>query len=194
MPRTICISVCMFGLFICSSCRKDRFNFYTGKYTFETFTIKAGTHRSTQKVSLLQRKQLKFIAYFDSSAIYTLSDSVEQYDINKLFGFSDCGTLHEQNSARFGWRYLNNRIEIFAYVYCNGVRHTQYLTCVSPFEQVIYQIIAENNFYIFNVKDAYAELPRACNDEHNIKYHLFPYFGGTLEAPHDINIYIKEIN
>ena len=69
------------------------------------YTIKQGQHYCEQNYfKPVDLEELKFSVVFDSSAVYTSVDPVNQYDINKLYGFSDNGADHHQFSARFGWR------------------------------------------------------------------------------------------
>src|SRR5215207_256029 len=88
---------------------------------FTLFTILNGsqfcegnTYRS------VQTGELKFTVRFDSSAIYETNNPENQYDINKLYGFSDNSALHHQFSARFGWRWSDGALRLFAYVYNEG--------------------------------------------------------------------------
>src|SRR5687768_8161565 len=85
---------------------------------FTRYTIFAGGHycdmNAYQPASI---QKLHFIARFDSSAVYTSATASNQYDINKLYGFSDNNKHHHVNSARFGWRWSDNALRLFAYVY-----------------------------------------------------------------------------
>ncbi len=88
-----------------NSCRKITDN-------YKTFTIKEGQHRSTYALNYSKDTVFGWNITFDSSAIYRTVDSLNQYDINKLIGWSDCGDNHTENSIRFGWRWLNDSLEI----------------------------------------------------------------------------------
>src|SRR6476620_10328485 len=70
---------------------------------------------------------LNFTVKFDSSAIYTSVVAENQYDINKLYGFSDNNADHHQFSARFGWRWSEGALRLFGYVYNNGVMDSKEL-------------------------------------------------------------------
>lgn len=83
--------------------------------------------------------ELKFVVKFDSSAIYNTVDPSNQYDINKLYGFSDNDSLHQRYSARFGWRWSDNALRIFAYVYNSGVRSSKELGAILPGTETIVQ-------------------------------------------------------
>ncbi|MGI8584586.1 MAG: hypothetical protein ACR2KX_20545 [Chitinophagaceae bacterium] len=65
---------------------------------------------------------MNFIAKFDSTAIYSNVNPDNRLYINKLYGFSDNNPTHQQFSARFGWRWSDNALRLFGYVYNDGVR------------------------------------------------------------------------
>ena len=79
---------------------------------YRTYTIKEGKHRSTYSYNTSRDTIFNWDIIFDSSAIYTTEDPDNQYDINKLIGWSDCGENHMEYSIRFGWRWLNDSLEI----------------------------------------------------------------------------------
>lgn len=173
-------------LFIVVGCRKKTQDGYMA------YTIKSGKHSSVFKFTSHTSDVLKFDAIFDSSAIYDTEDPVNQYDINKLYGFSECNQHHQNNSARFGWRWLNGKLEIHGYVYNNGERLSQYITSVSLGESHTYQIRITDDWYLFRVDNELANLPRTNNCDMGLYYMLYPYFGGDETAPHDIKILIKQ--
>ncbi|UII26213.1 hypothetical protein LVD15_23400 [Fulvivirga maritima] len=88
----------------------------------EWYTIRAGSHSSNPMPEGFSDDELVFTALFDSSAVYKTEAEANQADINKLMGFSDCGAHHHENSARFGWRWYNDELQVFAYCYVDGVR------------------------------------------------------------------------
>lgn len=164
------------------------------------YIIPAGAHESRlvsgsllDKERSLKQDKVVFSARFDESAIYDLKNE-DQDDINKLFGFSEANSFHHDNSARFGWRYSieKDRIEIFSYVYSDGIRSYQHITDVAIDETVAYSIHIYPDSYIFSVKDVTSEVERNIDQDRGLYYLLFPYFGGDQVAPHDIHIYIKE--
>ncbi len=75
---------------------------------------------------------------FDSSAIYKTVDSVNQLDINKLIGWSDCGSNHMENSIRFGWRWLNDSLEIHWFKHELGELSCHLITRVTLCEEHCY--------------------------------------------------------
>lgn len=136
---------------------------------------------------------LSFKVKFDSSAIYTTSKAENQNDINKLFGFSDNNATHHEYSARFGWRWSDNALRIFAYNYNNGVRSFKELGTVKIGNENSCSITVSGNKYIFNLNGAETVMPRASTTELAEGYQLYPYFGGDESAPHAISIWIEEL-
>ncbi|WP_051360011.1 hypothetical protein [Adhaeribacter aquaticus] len=156
------------------------------------YLIPKNEHSSNNTIQLLGNNRIKFKTKFDNSAIYLSKDPVNQYDINKLYGFSDCRTAHHTNSARFGWRWLNKRLEVLAYTYKDGVRYEQFISAVDLNTEYVYELECLENKYIFRLNGETVEMERGCNDNPQ-KYKLFPYFGGDEVAPHDITITITDI-
>src|SRR5690348_438301 len=73
---------------------------------FIKYTIRKGNqYCDGNNFKEIELNEMKFIVKFDSSAIYQTQLAENQYDINKLYGFSDNNSDHHQYSARFGWRW-----------------------------------------------------------------------------------------
>ncbi len=158
----------------------------------ENFIIQKGQHRAKVRVQSLQSSVLTFDAIFDQSAIYQTQQIENQHDINKLMGFSDCNSLHHENSARFGWRWLDGNLEIHAYAYASGKRVTRFIGNVDIDTSNTYQITMTQDSYIFNLvgfNPVVIKRENHCN--RGFYYMLFPYFGGDESAPHDILIQVK---
>ena len=132
---------------------------------------------------------------FTESTIYYFDDD-DQYDVNKLFGFSV--GMHHNNSVRFGWRPNSDlsKIEIVGYEYHNKLRIPTIPICE----------INLNSWYEFglkyNHKTGYIEYyvtdgdytnslqhPIKLKSKINLGYKLDLYFGGNKPAPHKIIIY-----
>ncbi|MDB5255606.1 MAG: hypothetical protein JWM14_301 [Chitinophagaceae bacterium] len=158
------------------------------------YTIAPGAHETSDPIVFKTTSELKFKAKFDSSAIYTTIDPSNQDDTNKLLGLSDCGTLHQTNSARFGWRWVNNQLEIMAYCYIGEIRPEPVRVAIVELNTVnTYSIAFKSDRYIFTVNDTNkVEVPKSC-DYNGLRYKLYPYFGGDEPAPHEINIWIEEL-
>ncbi|WP_299986261.1 hypothetical protein [uncultured Pontibacter sp.] len=160
--------------------------------TYTTYIIRKGQHSSTSSYRSVKTSFLRFEAVFDKSAVYTTILANNQADINKLYGMSDCGSLHQTNSARFGWRWYNNRLEILGYVYNGGKWSYQYITSVDLDKPYTYELSLLSQSYLFSVNGVNVSLPRSCSGQGS-GYMLYPYFGGDETAPHDITIRIRDL-
>jgi hypothetical protein len=163
--------------------------------TFVTYTILQGLHYSDQAPNVaVNYTEQKFQVLFDSSAIYTTIDPANQADINKLFGFADNNRLHFEFSARFGWRWNNNRLELLAYVYNNGIQTNKLLGAVSLGTLHNCGIKVAGDKYIFTLNGTTIIMDRASITPKGAGYKLYPFFGGDEPAPHKVVIKIKELN
>ncbi len=166
----------------------------TGAVTKEyvEYNIKKG-EQYCDKNSYTQIKypELAFKVNFDSSAIYTTVSHSNQNDINKLYGFSDNNAAHHDFSARFGWRWSNNALRLFAYTYNNGVMDFKELGTVAIGAENDCSIKVANELYIFTLNGSVTTMARASTTSEAEGYQLYPFFGGTETAPHDIHIWIK---
>ena len=158
---------------------------------FRIYTIKKGKHRSGIRYNTTRSNSLNIEVIFDESAEYATVDSLNQYDVNKLWGVSDCGTDHHDNSIRFGWRWLNGKIEILWYKREDGVFTFEKITDVNINETNHMNISISKNSYELRVNGVIKTVPKSCGKDFR-RYKLYPYFGGDETAPHDIRIKIKE--
>ena len=164
------------------------------KSTFTTYTINAGKQFCNNNPYVTTSySELKFLAKFDSSAIYSTKDPGRQNDINKLFGFSDNNAMHHQFSARFGWRWSNNALWLFGYTYNNGVNEFKELGTVALGKENSFGIKVTSTAYLFLLNNTIDSLPRKSTTVKAEGYKLYPYFGGFESAPHDISIFIREM-
>lgn len=161
---------------------------------FIQYTIRQGEHFCDQSIfRKVQYHELKFIVKFDSTAIYQTIASGNQYDINKLFGFSDNNADHHQFSARIGWRWSDGALRLFGYVYNNGEMISRELGTIMIGREVTCSIKINGDKYIFSVNEMAIGMPRLSLTDNGSGYKLYPYFGGDEIAPHTINILIKEL-
>ncbi|MFL5786989.1 MAG: hypothetical protein ACJ748_02970 [Flavisolibacter sp.] len=162
-------------------------------YEYITYTIFKGQqfcdHNPYKSV---ETTEMKFYVQFDSSAVYESHLSENQYDINKLYGFSDNNMDHHKYSARIGWRWSDGALRLFAYVYNNGEVASKEITKIDIGTLVKCSIKVNGKSYLFTVNDSNIQMNRASTTEKGIGYQLYPYFGGNETAPHDIRIMIKE--
>jgi hypothetical protein len=196
MKNTILSCTFVFCL-LTAGCKKDIHteNLSTAPPTsgFVKYTIPKGAHFSTGNVyKTVDLSELKFVVRFDSSCIYTSSDPANQHDINKLYGFADNGAMHQQFSARIGWRWSEGALHLFAYTYNGGERSDLPLGTVPVGSDVACGIRIEGHRYIFSVGEKEVAAPRQSKTSTAKGYQLYPYFGGDEPAPHEISIWIKE--
>lgn len=205
--KSVILSIALFSF---ASCKKSVDNI-TSNITESSIAAKASNVSSTASKQFIQYtilkgrqycdksiyqavkyEQLSFIVKFDSSAIYQTISKDNQGDINKLFGFSDNNAQHQQYSARFGWRWSNNALRLFAYTYNNSVRSSKELGTIDIGTENSCSIKVSNDTYIFTLNGKSATMPRESKTVKAEGYSLFPYFGGDEFAPHTISIWIKE--
>ena len=195
--------VLLTSLFLLSACSKsdevnnaantDNVVANASATAFTTYTIRKGQNYCDQNtIKLVKTSEMKFVARFDTSAIYATVNPVNQYDINKLYGFSE-GYNHQVNSARIGWRWSDGALRLFGYVYKSSVRYSQEITTI-PFNTDITCSIKLSGYnYLITANGITVTLPRALNTASASGYQLYPYFGGDETAPKNISIKIKNI-
>lgn len=159
----------------------------------KTFTIKKDHHGAKGiRAGMFTAKTMERRVRFDDTSMYETSVASNQGDINKLFGFSDCSTAHHKNSARFGWRWFNNALEIHAYTYAKKKREHKLLKKIEINTSYDMKIKINKKKYVFSIDGVeLAEMNRGCK-RGGLKYKLYPYFGGDEKAPHDIHIEIDK--
>ena len=171
---------------------------------FTEYTILNGQAYSTDSTRIVPLNgisEVKFKFRFDKSAIYTTTDPSNQADINKLYGFADCVSFttqytiapHHIHSARLGWAWLNQALRIYAYYYNDSVRLFRELQTVEFNKSYTAGIKIIPGGYEFTIDNKKDTVKRTCTLPTISGYKLFPYFGGTETAPHDIHIGIKEL-
>jgi hypothetical protein len=197
----ITISAALAALLLCSGCNKaidDLAEKVLAPSTpaatdgFVRYTIQAGNQYAdgnTYKAVALTEQA--FTVRFDSSAVYQTLAAENQYDINKLYGFSDNGAAHHEFSARFGWRWSDGALRLFAYIYNNGVSDSKEITTVTIGKDVDCSIKVAGATYIFRAGNETVTMPRASTTAQATGYQLYPYFGGDELAPHAVSIWIR---
>lgn len=160
---------------------------------FTKYTIAKGSQSSAQSAfKSVSVDSMVFDVLFDSTAIYTTQLRENQGDINKLYGFSDCSSFHHSNSARFGWRYHKKGLELFAYTYAGGKRSFVSMGSINVNQKYTCTIVAKKGKYVFYLNNSQETLmERGCNS--GLQFRLYPYFGGNETAPHNMNIWIKDV-
>jgi hypothetical protein len=161
---------------------------------FEKYTIfKGQQYCDKNPYELVNYQQLSFIAKFDSSAIYQTIKPLNQHDINKLYGFGDNNAPHHVFSARFGWRWKDNALSLFAYIYNNSIMREKQLGTISIGSENKCSIKVDKDTYVFTLNGKETIMPRESTTATAQGRKLYPYFGGDEVAPHNIYIWIKEL-
>lgn len=162
--------------------------------TWEGYLIERGSHYSHRSglppgvANLFDGRHLTFQAMFFKNCIY-VGDSA----INKLYGFTDCNSTVHENSVRFGWRVrADSTIDIFAYHYIDGSRYWHFMGNTCPNKADDYEIWAKGHDYYFRFNEKEFITYRSKSCVHGIRERLFPYFGGSATAPHQMQIEIYE--
>jgi hypothetical protein len=182
-----------------ASCKKgldlqSRMKDNTPVNQYVEYVISQGTQSASQNAyKAVNASEMNFTVKFDQTAVYQTKLTENQGDINKLYGFSDNNQEHHQNSARFGWRWYNNKLEILAYVYNNSVMSYKYLGTVAIGTEANCRIKVAGNQYVFTLNGTQTTMPRASATELGVGYQLYPYFGGDELAPHDIHVWVKNL-
>lgn len=130
---------------------------------------------------------------FDESIKARTQIPNNQKDWNKIIGFSDCGSTHQQNSARLVWRYIfpYEAVEIGQYLYIDGERNFASLGDVKIGDTATAAIYRNATQYGFMLNDTISYVPRPCNSS-PMSYWLFPYFGGDETAPQKVKIHLLQ--
>lgn len=162
--------------------------------TFTTYIIKQGKNFCENNgYALFSQSIIKFKVIFDSSCIYTNVDPNNQADINKLYGFADCNSFHQINSARFGWNWNDGKMRLHAYCYVDSIRQFKELGTVELNKEITCSLETLPGKYVFTLNGKKDTVERHCTDTIAIGYKLLPYFGGDESAPHEVRIKIKEL-
>lgn len=161
------------------------------KYT--SYTIPAGAQYCEQEhFETIATNAIYFTVLFDSSAVYTTKNTSNQADINKLYGFSDNRAHHHSFSARFGWRWYNNKLTLHGYIYNDSVREYKELGAIAIGKPARCAILVRKDQYAFVLNGDTTHMRRTSKTDRAEGYRLYPYFGGDEYAPHKITIQIRE--
>lgn len=162
---------------------------------FKSYTVKKGRHDAGFEFApFYGRTVAKYEVVFTKSCLYEILGP-DQFDVNKLFGLSY--GFHHNNSARFGWRADGDSIEISAYCYKNKKRLIKVIRNVEVEKPYIFTVQNCEGFYELTIESGvgniigYAKISKPKTIKFG--YRLFPYFGGNVTAPHDVEICMKKI-
>lgn len=193
MLRLLCAPIIALPFFACHKNQQTPAAGQTGT-AYIRYVIPRGEHYAAGNAYRTVRiSKLLFSALFDSSCLYRLATQDNAGDINKLYGFSDCHSAHHVNSARFGWRWYDGALQIFAYCYTNGARQTKLMGSIPVGKAATMSITIEPGQYLFELNGRRERMERNCTADYAEGYQLYPYFGGDEPAPHNITIRIREL-
>ncbi len=136
------------------------------------------------------KNEFRIKVKFTESCIYEEPQVSKQ--INKLLGMS-FGRVHK-NSVRIGWRFDQGKLEFFGYVYDKGKRVISHLGWGLVGEEISFSILSVNNYWLFemNSKKLGSYITSIDGKSKNFYWELFPYFGGKLVSPGNMEIYISD--
>jgi len=159
---------------------------------YKIFTVKKGENRSVNTIRLINDCKIEFEAIFNHTAKYKTRLPENQMDTQKLIGFSDCGNFHHVNSARVGFRWTGEKLELKTYTYTNKKRDYKTIKSI-PLDTPIRGLITrKGDKYHFWVDGVHVEME--ANDCKCQGYTLWLYYGDKAlgeYAPHDISLQIK---
>lgn len=159
---------------------------------FEMYRIPAGGHGSIIRNEAFIGTGIDIVVMFDESAQYTLEVASDQADINKLTGFSDCTQHHQSESARIGWRWFNDELQLLAYTYREGNLSFQLMGAVPLNTEINLSIRMTEDIYQYSGTGLQSVIMDRTSDcESGENYWLWPYFGGDQPAPHEVTIRLK---
>ena len=185
------------SLLFFTSCRKqsltENLSTPAAAKGFVQYIIPKGEHYAIgNNYKPLDLTEMRFVVRFDSSCIYQAVNPENQWDINKLYGFSDNNDFHQQYSARFGWRWSEGALRLFAYTYNGGVRDSKELGTVAIGKEIHCAIKLIKGAYLFSADERSEVMTRQSTTLTAKGYQLYPYFGGDETAPHEVRIWVKE--
>ena len=162
------------------------------KGTFNGYVINKGDN-NCDNLSLIpyDGNSLKFRFRFLGDVLHTPKDSA----IQKLYGMSDYGSFHHNNSVRIGWRMRQEgTIDIFAYYYVDGKMGYTFLGNVELETEFDVELKIHDDEYIFIFREKLIKVKRSKSLKIGPRYRLFPYYedGKGRGAPREMTFYIYE--
>lgn len=163
------------------------------------YKIKQGRHRAYPLSLEIHTGKTRedYIVKFDESCLYEVLDWED--DTNKLAGWSY--GIHTKNSIRVGWRpsrINKGRIELSLYIYDSGIRtmHTVGEVDVNKEYRIVLEVFHKlANLYVVGIIPEERSLFEQVEVSMIPKwgYNLGCYFGGNMESPKDMKIWIKKL-
>jgi len=156
------------------------------------FLIRKGDFSITERRPIrIKGNDLSFRFNFTEQHKYNSPDNPDKNlknQVNKLLGLSTLD-IH-RNSVRVGWRHIqDNRFMLYAYIYCDfelEIVELQEVKTWEKFHVAIESFKDVTSIWILGDDTTYID-----NIGVECKWVVFPYFGGTVPAPHDMYFDIK---
>ena len=157
-------------------------------------TILKGFRRPLAQIPFCIPRYIKTKKRESKTVMFDSSIFTKETHINKIFGFTVGGMFEKsihKNSFRFGWRIVDEKIEIMSYVYIDGHREYKLLAKILP--NVHYELILQRNrrevvFEVFQGRTSIATKVYDFKNSHDYGYRCGLYYGGKPKAPHTIKI------
>ena len=155
---------------------------------YATYIIARGAHSSGWHWPdpFLRRTGVEFRFRLHADCAYAM-EGEDRYDWNKLYGFSQL--VHQRNSLRVGWRARpDGQYETALYCHRAGVISAHLIP-----EKLSYDtwrraaLTIEAGEYVY-YDDLGNRVAIGCMTDCRAGYMLFPWFGGTQTAPHEMHI------
>ena len=179
--------------------------FYPGEFAGKNgriYLIPQGKHSSNNRWPRLYFfRRDKYFAVtrsfrFTPTCFYRFGNE-NDYDVNKLFGFTTKLTSPMDTSFRFGWNNETGEktVSIHAFWHIDNAMRSQYMGEVEIEKSYRFRITKGFAFVDFSVidEDGNTILAHHCpyimKSKFSFGYRLFPYFGGNEVAPHDILLF-----
>lgn len=144
------------------------------------YTIKKGKHRSNRFLPKLSFTN-------NISGTFNFITDVEESDFtNKIVGLSD-NFHHHHDSVRIGFRKLKGELWVCGIFYVNGQRTIKNICKIEVNKDYQFSIEIGESYYKVSIGDVYIIHYRNSTWDF-IRYHLFPYFGGTGKVSKEIKI------
>jgi len=178
-------------ILILFSCQKE-----VDDLGFRTYVIPEGEHSSGTFINHPVNSRITFNFILDESAIYYTEVPENQHDVNKIYGMSDFGKIHQKYSIRLGWRYIDGKIELCWLRHEEGRHSSATIRTIEPNEIYKANINITTFYYQIVINNDTTLVRRRPDGNWGLirRYYLYPYFGGNEYAPHDITIKIKDRN
>lgn len=172
----------------------------------KTVTCKKGKHQCGVQFPIFNHQEsLSRRVSFGANSNYQSFWTDDYFQINKLFGSTDCGEYFKSRStsAMLGWRHLpeTDLIELTGYVHRHDINNSGLnfehapLGLISRFETQDLFIQTMGEHYLFGANEnQYLLMKRGCRNGKFKGRFINTWFGGQRKAPASINMTFSKIS